>query len=1269
MKKKYFGAAEFGKTINSINTKGILMKKKHFALSFCLLISVFAVKAEKIIPENGGFEKWEQLSEAPAGWTLNKNEFPLNWHPVSSPKTKNLLIKKKNSKNSPLGNYSVYLNGNILSNKYPGFYHANINVSFKAKGEAGKLKVYLREFKNMKSGNIDYIALLMDKETTPEWTEYSFNVSMVPFHGADVIQIYMEGEGVLIDDFKVEKLENRAQKDKNLDKKYICAIPLSEKPPTVDGKYTPEEWANSVHYANAFININSGVAISRQSECLISSDGKNLLFCMISPIPNGGLKTTMSKRDDKIYMDESVEFFFKADYPKNEHNTFYQIITNFRGAVLDIKHGLGQINSGWNCEGLKIKRGSYKSCAILEISIPLKSLDIGESQTFGFNVCRNLRYPDEYANLTGGSYTNVNFMVLGRIDKKSPAVYWGYGGKTTDGKYLLDATIANYSNAKATFKSLLKTGPIVKKEKSRNFDLGNGCSGKIELNLSDEKISEGYFECMVADANNNIFFKDEIPFKTSDFYKVRKAFSEEKDVKLEFYPFQKKVAARILRVPKNEQKNYGNATIFISNDKGYNFQKTLEKPFFAEETGYVTAPFNPPENGFYTVRALLQDKDGEIIALSSRVVEKKNIPWLGNQIGKERVVIPPFTPLQYENDTISCWGRKYTIGKDGLPLSVESAGKQLLDAPVNFSIIGKEGKLEQEKADISFSEKAKDRAEFQSVVQYPGLQIKLNTWMEYDGCVFYKMDIIPEKELEITKFSLDIPLKKPKLLHAVADAIRNNSTYKRLENKSGILWASTDVKNRKIYGNFKPYIWLGTPESGFCWFGENDRGWVDDTKNPCIEVVRKNGKVKLVLNFISGPYKLKNDRHIEFGLMATPVKPRLTGVGIRKDAAYFGSFGGFFNVGLLSLNENISKKLQICKNLHSKKKAACHVYTAGQEYPLGDPDFKYFIDEIKQAPENLYTLDLNSKKYLTRGDNSDNYISQVVSWQPERVDFNLHRIKHLMKRFGFRGVYLDNSYPSFDKNLQTKNCGYVRDDGIVQPGCNLIQCREYIKRCATLYFLGKMPKPSVSVHVTDAMVIPCFSFADAALAGEMNIPVNKDHMDVFPLEKCEIMLGTHWGLNPSMLTMLGYGDRAKEIKPTRTMLALFKLFDIYIYNSGCNSKILNVFNNIEKDFGTCSPNSRFVCYWEDDAKAVDYGKNDNIKSSFYVRPDKKALIYITNFAHTPQEVNLKLNFKKFGIDAGNLIDAETDKAIDKENGFYKIKIKERDFRALRYDKI
>jgi hypothetical protein len=182
--------------------------------------------------------------------------------------------------------------------------------------------------------------------------------------------------------------------------------------------------------------------------------------------------------------------------------------------------------------------------------------------------------------------------------------------------------------------------------------------------------------------------------------------------------------------------------------------------------------------------------------------------------------------------------------------------------------------------------------------------------------------------------------------------------------------------------------------------------------------------------------------------------------------------------------------------------------------------------------------------------------------------------------------------------------------------------------------------------------------------GEWAYP-GKDFMDFFTMPYLEVFGAGAWGANLGWLPKLE--GREAEIKPTRTMLAALKLYDMWPWLAYCNVALVQKYTALEKTFGVAEKDCRFVGYWDKDAAAV-VGLPADMKSSFYVRPGKSALIYIANFNLKKQDIKCQFDFKKWDLEAFKAVDAESGVEIPTTTGPINLTVEGRDFRLLRLEK-
>jgi len=694
------------------------------------------------------------------------------------------------------------------------------------------------------------------------------------------------------------------------------------------------------------------------------------------------------------------------------------------------------------------------------------------------------------------------------------------------------------------------------------------------------------------------------------------------------------------------------------------------------------------------VRAAVCDDRGDCVDFVSGSIEKQPMDWLGNTLGKDHVIVPPFTPMKTRKQTISCLGRDYELGASGLPAAITANGEQALAAPVTFELEDEQGKQTGKMSGGKLLDRAEDRVTFQGKTGFMGMDVNIKGWAEYDGVMRYEVELLPKTELSVKSFSLDIPVNDVKYLHAVNHmrTMMNifamtapgpgeyrdphvplwapGHVYKAsydpftlyLPSSDGVIWSSRGVSNPNVYGNFMPYIWIGNARYGVSWFADNDRGWSHDENSTCLELVRKGAATTLRVHFIARPVKLTGPRTFTFGLMATPVKPRVTGGNNAIKVATMG-FGMQFMErwsGVRFADYFLANNL---KQRWNRTGGSGLIYIANDLFNANDPVMSSLKDEWVRAPGSADQL-MGMFPIKMYGPNREDYDSRSVCAQASRVDYQIACLDRCMREGAVDGVYMDNSPPSPCVNIQHANCGYVREDGRVQAGYHLFETRDFIKRSAALSNRYHTNWPWWAIHSTSAMVAPCFSFADVCIDGEWGHE-GKDFMDFFTLPYLEVFGAGAWGLNQGWLPKL-HGLEG-EIKPTRTLLAAVRLYDMLIWMAYCNATVVQKFIDLEKTFGTTEKDCRFIGYWEKDAVAVA-GLPVGVKSSFYARPGKGALIYVSNFNPKQQTAACRLDFRKWNLGDFKAVDAETGKEIVLTAGTVNLEVEGHDFRLIRLEK-
>lgn len=1256
---------------------------------------------------NGGFEDWQALSPAPENWDLNAGWFPGQWLTEKRPDEKGSLRRVVNSgeDRKRFGDSSLLLNGRIISEQVIGpVFNKELKITFWARGEGGRVDARVRLFgPSAKPEDATQLGRVIEVNTDGEWKEYT-GTMLAYGNSISVARLELIGKGVVLDNLRVvvSEKENTDQKEVF---QPVMTIPILKEGPKLAGGFTEAQWKDALEIRNGFMNMGTGNSVLRQTACRLATDGKKLFICAKCRV-DGELQTTVQQRDGAVYSDDSVEVYINPFYDREKSPArIYQFVFNANGAVYDHMQevNIGQPpQPGWNCKDLEVKSETIGNDWVLMLAIPLSEVGLAPDKSWGLNLCRTFQNPGENTSITGGAYQNWNRMVACRFAADAPAVAWGYTGNLKEGRLGVSAAIGNPSATPQTYQvnlSIAGDGRPDRKQ-AQTVKVAPAASQPLVVEGEDQKLNKGRISIQVADAKGQVWLSHAIPFDRQEVeagVKAAAAAAKQQRWRLEYFPVQGKVNIRLLALGNRTDlqlgKRFGPTRVSIYRNDQLILEKTVAKPLIVADEGHITVPFSPKEDGVYFVRAVIDDEKGDCMEFVSGSIEKQPMPWLGNPLGKDpNIIVPPFTPMKTKGQTISCLGRDYELDASGLPKAITANGEPALAAPATFELVDENGQPSGKMNGGRLMDRAKDHVAFQGKTSFPGLDVNIEGRAEYDGVMRYEMELRPKSELTVKSFLLEVPVSDVKYLHA-ASGMRIYTTlfamtepgsgeyrdphvpvwtpkhvYKTsfdpftlyLPAADGVIWSSRGVPTPGVHGNFMPYIWIGNTRFGMSWFTGNDRGWSHDADSACLELIRKGAVTTLRVHFIAKPVKLTGSRKFVFGLLATPVKPRVIGgnnaikVGISGFGLQFMERWSATRLSDYFLARNLKQK-------YSEKSQSVLIYIANDLFAANDPVMKSLKDEWSSSPRDADSIAglFPMKLY---GSNREDYESRGVCAQASRMDYQVAGLDRCMREGALDGVYMDNSAPVPCGNIQHKDCGSVREDGQVQPGWHIWETRDLIKRSATLSYQHHCNWPWWKIHSTSAMVAPCFSFADVCVDGEWGHD-GKDFMDFFTLPYLEAFGAGAWGLNQGWLPKLH--GLEKEIKPTRTMLAACKLYDMYLYAHYCNTTVVQKYWDLEKAFGTTEKDCRFVGYWEKDAVA---GLPIGVKASFYVRPGKSALVYVTNFNPKKQEGSVRCDFKQWELGDFKAVDAETEQEIPAAAGALNLVVEGHDFRLIRLEK-
>ena len=699
--------------------------------------------------------------------------------------------------------------------------------------------------------------------------------------------------------------------------------------------------------------------------------------------------------------------------------------------------------------------------------------------------------------------------------------------------------------------------------------------------------------------------------------------------------------------------------------------------------------------------------------------EKKRWVWEGNRLGISAEVIPPFTPLSVDGTRVSSVLRVHTVNGLGLWQQVRSLGRDLLAGPMTVECRAGGAAREWQAEPPRFTEIEGHKVVAQAHATAGSLTWDVTTTYDYDGFMWAKVRLAASDRASVDRLVLRIPMKAAEctLMHACADRIRKNKAG-FIADGTGEVWNSVDVERYRLSGDriitteLIPYFWFGGEQRGICWAADNSLGFSLRQGQPAIRVLRPDGGVVVAeIDLINQPTAIAGERSLEFGLQATPVKPLaagwrnwhfgcgnyipgMTNISFGVHALGAGHVMGWWKY---PLNHDYSY-LEYLRRATRTKKEDLEFMRAWMDRTHSDylrwthnnvatltKSYTKFLRDGETIPE-LWTRwrDIYMTQWSSRAARSDRLVPygdqrlqiidspeveyyaaewwnpQLISYAaairtfltPSNIDFTLHCYKKMLEH-GFDGIYLDDTYilPGNSPDNDTA----VLDHGRILPRMGLLATRELVKRLAVIqHELGMSPRLTI-VHMSNALLIPAFAFADVSYDWEMGYG-DQDFQDRFSLDFIRTeSIGLQGGLVPTVLGgVVKQGDiswsdwlKGEKKRLTRTSLGMTLIHEIRINHQKhaiAGDLLFQAYRALHR-FDIANPDCTFVPYWQNDRRVTATG--GDLKTSFYTRPSRLLLI-VANMGDDATAV-FRLDRQALGIrpDAV-LVDVESGTVLDAE---------------------
>lgn len=977
--------------------------------------------------------------------------------------------------------------------------------------------------------------------------------------------------------------------NKAKERPFACTA-FMQKPPEIDGKINEGEW--DTLQVNGLIGRDDGIE-PRTAIFWIGSDRRELYIAMQSEFhPEHGMLTRLKPMNDDdipVLMDDSIEIWIDpvTNNPnKKDSDNFFQIAFNASGAIDDMAIAAkdGKINKKWRGK-YKIASSMDKNIWTCELAVDLKSLGINENSfsfPWGIRVNRNWKMPWVQGkwNPATLSFIDSKTMPLIRFVDNAPIIQQLSYQNNAKTEVDIEVRLKNPGNTKMELAVSLGHNEIhqpryYQKEKI-TLPPGKEEIVKYEFQVPDPNNYQGISEIEVKSSDGSICFLRDYAWQMRPKGRIWDITGAQKTAvfDLGYYPYHKKIKVRIDVSTVDFRKQLEEMIVKVT-PHGKD-EILFEKRFPASSNSNIIEEIiEIPElkNGSYDVKIYFKVAGKILEKPLIEMFERYHFPWEHNQLGISDEVIPPFTPIELDGKVVKTILRDHEMSPIGLWSQVKSKGQDLLATPMELQLSSEGKRLRIKTNGLEFTTVKPNLLKGYSNWETNKFQGKTCFEYDYDGMMKVILELTPKVSVAIDCFRMVIPLKTPSipLMHVIADGIRITEA-KGLTEKQGVVWRSQEVNRGFIKAPFVPYIWIGGPERGICWFADTDKGWILNREKDSALIIRENGVTSLVIDFINSPTQLDKPLKVVFGLQATPVKPMPSNwrqwgatenhpfkwMWFGAEAYWSGAnvalwpykndfiildkyrqaretgktdwkfFDNLFNN--FDYHEWYKPKHEAAKHFrthvssgYSKianfKPDALTAYTNVTGALMSTPEWWTFQDEWTFDAYRLRDARTDERETLKLNETG-------TCLSKSRIDFMLWQYKKLMEAL-MDGIYWDNMYPHAVRDPMNGEA-YKLPDGSVQSSVNIFAMRELVKRTAVL--AHKMGKPRANmVHMTTANLIPVYSFADMTLDWEWKYGMD-DFQERFPAEFILTeSTGLQTGCIPFVLAGM-LGDATKERK-------------------------------------------------------------------------------------------------------------------------------------------
>lgn len=598
----------------------------------------------------------------------------------------------------------------------------------------------------------------------------------------------------------------------------------------------------------------------------------------------------------------------------------------------------------------------------------------------------------------------------------------------------------------------------------------------------------------------------------------------------------------------------------------------------------------------------------------------------------------PWPALRVLNKShVSVWGRRYEFADGPLPTRITSAGRNLLAAPVALELDAGRSKITWDAPTLHHHDT--ERAQLVARGTSPGTRWSATTEVTYDGLIWITVRAAPENAAaRLDRLSLVMIVSHgPLYSHQLVRTGRISPNWKQhFTEDPDRLWDAGLLPAGGWSGQFTPQLWVGDHRSGLSFLAEGPQRWslAMDQQIMAVKPL-PDGTACMRVDFVSQPLRLTEPWTIQFGLMATPVRPpvlgiepwRLLSTGGRPLAEQIRDFApADFNASRLHQLHDQGVKVVLLwsewtdlwgfPDVRSGQHAEFVERFVDYAHRLGIKVLPYLCPFLAY-PDNHPQFNEHQRRFLFSTEKRADIFhpennSYRVTPTPEFTRWYLDQIRNLVKRFHFDGVYLD-TIAKVDQPLQDDRCYYA--------------LREWRRLYEGIYriFHGELRADGlVLFHDSEPNLAMLNAFADMRLCGEMQyfaavarkkvLPLVPDLEERMPLDSYYVWTSGHllgnipsyWIVKPPMTKTYSVG--AGTASSSSRVSDILTPDETFALSTVCGTSLL-----CSPEFrGNWSPAPRMFRLWQLEKPLLDQGAIRfgywQAAKYFQVRPPKHTAV-------------------------------------------------------------